>query len=426
MSVSTLSVFLDHTRVGHVTRADGPSRFRYDPEYLASEKFIPVSLSFRSTPAPQSQRVTQAWMQGILPANEQARATIARRAGARPTDLLGLLAEVGLDCPGAVRLCRPEDESALVERSDDLRPMSDDAIADRLAVMAEAGDTWIIPGDESWSLGGAQSKFTLTRRGDAWYRPLGGAASTHVVKEGAPGIRLQALNEHVCLSALRQIGMETVRSDYREFGGRPAILVERFDRLRGADGTLHRLHQEDLCQALARVSAYERRGGPTVQVISQLLRSQVGEESNQRFVEALIANYALGAPDGHARNYSILLLPGSRAVLAPLYDVASALPYRVTDQQGGRLVMREVAMNIGGERRFGFVQRPHWLKLFATCQVDPEWGFSRVAGIAEALPGAVSQALAEVSMPASDQLAERFLPALEHHCRLIGDKPSTA
>ncbi len=420
MSVSTLSVFLDHTRVGHVTRADGPSRFRYDPEYLASEKFIPVSLSFRSTPAPQSQRVTQAWMQGILPANEQARATIARRAGARPTDLLGLLAEVGLDCPGAVRLCRPEDESALVERSDDLRPMSDDAIADRLAVMAEAGDTWIIPGDESWSLGGAQSKFTLTRRGDAWYRPLGGAASTHVVKEGAPGVRLQALNEHVCLTALQRIGIEAVRSDYREFGGRPAILVERFDRSRGAAGAIHRIHQEDLCQALAQVSAYERRGGPTVRAISQLLRSHVGEESNHRFVEALIANYALGAPDGHARNYSILLLPRGQTVLAPLYDIASALPYRVADGRGERLVMREVAMNVGGERRFGHVQKRHWLKLFDVCAVDSAWGLSRILEIADSLPAAVSAALAEVGTPAADELAERFDSAIAHHCATLG------
>lgn len=220
--------------------------------------------------------------------------------------------------------------------------------------------------------------------------------------------------------------METVRSDYREFGGRPAILVERFDRLHGTDGTIRRLHQEDLCQGLAQVNAYERRGGPTVQLISQLLRSQVGEESNQRFVEALIANYALGAPDGHARNYSILLLPRGRSVLAPLYDVASALPYRVADQQGGRLVMREVAMNIGGERRFGFVQRSHWLNLFATCQVDRDWGLSRVVGIADALPAAVSGALAEVGTPAADQLAERFVPAIEHHCAVTGDQASTA
>lgn len=209
-------------------------------------------------------------------------------------------------------------------------------------------------------------------------------------------MRLQALNEHVCLTALRSLGLEVVGTEHREFGGRPAIVVERFDRLRAVDGTVRRLHQEDLCQALGLVSAYERRGGPTARDISDFLRGRIGAESNRRFVEALIANYALGAPDGHARNYSILLLPRGQAVLAPLYDVASALPYQVANQPPGPLLMREVAMSIGGERRFGHVQRSHWQKLFAACSVDQEWGMSRVIQIANDLPGAVSRALAVV------------------------------
>lgn len=240
-------MFLGSTLVGQVTRADGPTRFSYDPAYLESDQFVPVSLSFHPTDQPQSQRVTDAWLQGILPASEEARAVIAGRAGVRPTDLLGMLAEIGLDCPGAVRLVRPGEEPALTERNDALPEISDESIAERLAVMTAAGDTWVIAGDESWSLGGAQSKFTLTRRAGSWHRPLGGAASTHVVKQGAPGVRLHALNEHVCLTALREIGLRVVRSEYREFGGRPAIIVERFDRLQGVDGTVRRLHQEDLC-----------------------------------------------------------------------------------------------------------------------------------------------------------------------------------
>lgn len=36
---------------------------------------------------------------------------------------------------------------------------------------------------------------------------------------------------------------------------RPALLIERYDRIRAADGTLKRLHQEDFCQALGYPSA---------------------------------------------------------------------------------------------------------------------------------------------------------------------------
>lgn len=82
MSVSTLVVFLGSHRVGEVTRTDGPGRFRYDPAYLESDQFIPLSLSFQSTEEPQSQRVTQSWLQGILPAMTSR----AHRPTASPTN----------------------------------------------------------------------------------------------------------------------------------------------------------------------------------------------------------------------------------------------------------------------------------------------------------------------------------------------------
>ena len=36
--------------------------------------------------------------------------------------------------------------------------------------------------------------------------------------------------------------------------------------------------------------------------------------------------WLLGATDGHAKNFSIFLLPGGRFRLTPLYDVMSAQP----------------------------------------------------------------------------------------------------
>ncbi|OHV73011.1 hypothetical protein BCD48_33835 [Pseudofrankia sp. BMG5.36] len=37
-------------------------------------------------------------------------------------------------------------------------------------------------------------------------------------------------------------------------------------------------------------------------------------------------NYVTGAPDGHSKNVSLLLLPNEIKV-APLYDLATGLPY---------------------------------------------------------------------------------------------------
>jgi serine/threonine-protein kinase HipA len=44
------------------------------------------------------------------------------------------------------------------------------------------------------------------------------------------------------------------------------------------------------------------------------------------FLEAAIAFWLLGATDGHAKNFSVLSLPGGRYHIAPLYDVISAQP----------------------------------------------------------------------------------------------------
>ena len=46
----------------------------------------------------------------------------------------------------------------------------------------------------------------------------------------------------------------------------------------------------------------------------------------RRFADALAWNWIIGGTDAHAKNYS-LLLSGSDVRLAPLYDIASALPY---------------------------------------------------------------------------------------------------
>lgn len=45
-----------------------------------------------------------------------------------------------------------------------------------------------------------------------------------------------------------------------------------------------------------------------------------------RFVDALAFTWIIAGTDAHAKNYS-LLLAGPQVRLAPLYDVASALPY---------------------------------------------------------------------------------------------------
>jgi serine/threonine-protein kinase HipA len=75
---------------------------------------------------------------------------------------------------------------------------------------------------------------------------------------------------------------------------------------------------------------------------------------------ALAFNWIVAGSDAHAKNYSLLLGGAGRVRLAPLYDIASALPYGKLDLQ--RLAL---AMKIGGKYRVHRIGRNEWRKLSA-------------------------------------------------------------
>ena len=98
------------------------------------------------------------------------------------------------------------------------------------------------------------------------------------------------VNEHLSLQAANALGLIAARSEVLSFGRERAIVVERLDRTY-RDGRVERVHQVDMCQALAVMPQlkYHRDGGP----------GPVG---------------IIG-----------LLLLGQQARLTPLYDVASSV-----------------------------------------------------------------------------------------------------
>ena len=68
-------------------------------------------------------------------------------------------------------------------------------------------------------------------------------------------------------------------------------------------------------------------GGPGLGVLFNLLQQSVRSEGDLRTLMASqVLFWMLRAPDGHAKNFSIHLLPGGRYRMTPLYDVMSAYP----------------------------------------------------------------------------------------------------
>ena len=89
----------------------------------------------------------------------------------------------------------------------------------------------------------------------------------------------------------------------------------------------------------------------------------------------------IGGTDAHAKNFAVLI--ASRQVrLAPLYDIASVLPYprRIPLQKAN------LALRIGKEYRIRKIQRRHWEQLAKEMELGPD-GVERVREVVQAAPG---------------------------------------
>ncbi|MFC7375434.1 HipA domain-containing protein [Brachybacterium sp. GCM10030268] len=312
-----------------------------------------VSLAFAPSTKPVQRRKARAYIEGLLPDSEDARRAIATQFHVSANNPFALLSVIGRDCPGAIQFLSDEVMADL--GAGGLEPVSEQDIGQRIRALRENSDQPWLGGHEHWSLAGAQSKFTLRRKDERWFVAHGAEPTTHIVKPGVRGLNKQALIEHVSLRTFQILGMPTAPSQYMLFDGEPAIVVARFDRVPTPDGQLLRAHQEDLCQATSTLpgAKYNVTAKDVVELLT--LHGASGMDIIT-FVRSVLANWLIGAPDGHAKNYSVLLTPDDVA-LAPLYDVSTGLGYGAD--------WPKVAMGIGGEKEFSRIRRHHVEKFAA-------------------------------------------------------------
>ncbi|WP_454850582.1 type II toxin-antitoxin system HipA family toxin [Promicromonospora soli] len=410
MTDRSLAVHLYGQRIGTLVQTTGGGHFFTYTEAYVEGGGTPLSLAMPVAPSRYAKKWIDPFLEGLLPDNSEVRERWGQRFGVNGRNAFALLEHMGADCAGAVEF-HPDETG--VDRQAVLERVSEHDIAEHLAGLRSDDTAWAV-GGERWSLAGAQGKFTLAQGVDGgWYEATGAAPSTHIVKPGVSGYRDQALNEHVSLRAARILGMNAAATEFVTFEGQAALVVTRYDRRRGADGTITRVHQEDMCQALSVYPwrKYEASGGPTAARIAGLLWESGSEPSRDvpAFVRAVAFNYLMGAPDAHAKNYS-LLLAGSQVRLAPLYDVASAFPYDPTKADHE---LDLAAMGVGGEKRFGQVTGTHWDKLARQCRLPADQVREIVTTLATGIPGALEQAFEKHRTSA---LRDRMLTRIGEHC----------
>ncbi len=398
-SSDPLIVMLYGRRIGRLDREPGGgASFTYDPEHLARavRPQLSMRLPLRKATFPSAR--TLPFLEGLLPENREARRETARARGV-PDDPVSLLSVMGWDCPGAVQITPEDQVEQMLGREGGLEPVTNEEIGARIARLRDHSAGWTLP-EEHWSLAGQQEKFALARLSGAegstgWAEAFGSAPTTHIVKPGIGRLHHQALVEHATMRAAALLGVSVAESEYVDFAGEQAIVVKRFDRVQVTSGAVRRLHQEDLAQATGRLPEfkYEEYGGPTAADMARILRDHArapGPELS-KLADFVLINYAAAAPDGHAKNISIRILPDGDVRVAPLYDLASGLPYSKAD------VDRRLALSIGGERQVSRIHAGQWARAARQIGVLEDALRDRARQLLTSFPDAFHEALDEVA-----------------------------
>lgn len=330
-----LTVLMNNRLVGHLTKEmHGSITFSYDPFWLRWEHAMPISLSLPLREDPYKGAAVSSVFENLLPDSDTMRRHMAERLGADGIDAYSLLAKIGRDCVGALQFI-PEGVSIKPKHEIQGTVVDEDDIEKMLLNLGRFPLGLDLESDFRISLAGVQEKTALLFKDNQWIKPTGTTPTTHILKTqighlpGGIDLSNSIENEFYCLKILEAFNLPVNQAHIQTFGKTKALVIERFDRLWTDDGRLIRLPQEDFCQALSvpPTRKYQNQGGPGIHDIMRLLRgSDEALEDQQKFFKCQILFWLLGATDGHAKNFSIFLAPGSGYKLTPFYDVLTVQP----------------------------------------------------------------------------------------------------
>jgi serine/threonine-protein kinase HipA len=424
-----LDVFLNGRLVGRLRlQTSGAIDFRYAPDWLRWESAFPVSLSLplredRYVGAPMV-----AVFDNLLPDDNEIRKRLAARTRAEGTDAFSLLSAVGRDCVGALQFL-PEGETPSASAAIEGHALSDAEVAELLANLDQAPLGVTADGEFRISLAGAQEKTALLWWKDRWQLPRGATPTTHILKPAIgkrpDGIDLSRSveNQYLCMRLAAGAGLPTANVWIATFGGSKTLVVERFDRRWTKDGRLLRLPQEDGCQALGvpPTLKYESDGGPGIAQLLALLKASDDPAADQRlFLKAQVFFWLLGATDGHAKNFSVHLMPGGRFRLAPLYDIMSAQP--LVDAGQLRHNQFRLAMAAGKNRHYVVdeVLPRHFEQTARAAGVAKAVVDDVLADLAQAMPRALDEIVRALPEDFPARLLEQLAAGVHRRLRTIG------
>lgn len=427
MSQRTLAVLINGEWMGDLTDQNNLWGFQYAASWLSRRHPYPLSPSLPLGPEPlldgATVRPVQWFFDNLLP-EETLRTVIGREEGVPAEDAFGLLERLGAESAGALVL-QPHGAEDAVQGTQEL---SHEVLSARIRKLPVASLHRQAP--KRMSLAGAQHKmvvcFDPATGGLA--EPLKGSASTHILKPDstAVGYPRSVVNETFTMRLAAMLGVR-VPSVWRLYVPEPVYIIERFDRIRGADGRPLRVHAVDGSQALNE-SGHNKYASATFPALLRLVGLCLNRAvARLEIFRWILFNTLVGNSDCHLKNISFLIDSEGMRV-APFYDLLCTAVYHtpaLADEPSTRVWPAEtLAMPVAGAANFCEVTQE---KLVAT---GMELGLGKgtavretarmIARLPDAADGLIERMTAEYgAMPILAQIPPETRAAELHLLRAI-------
>ena len=366
--VRVLKILLGDVPVGHLTEfQDGKNLFAFDDRYIDLGPGRPtLSLSF-NTPKDEeaaernlreiysSRMKLPPFFSNLLPEG-MLREYIVKRLKIHHDHEFDLLMALGASLPGAVRAL-PADELP------------------QAAINYQPGTTHAAPNETpiKFSLGGSQLKFSMIERGGRF--TLADGNDEWIVKPPHPTHPNVPANEYTMMQLAAAVGVQTpevklVKLDDVNLAGLAglsipqwetwAYAVKRYDRTPD-----DRIHVEDFAQVF-NVYADQEYKATNYDTIGRLIFDLFPNRFDQlaEFIRRLVVNILIGNGDAHLKNWSVIYRDNVTPQLAPAYDLVSTTRYVQNDS---------LALNLGGEKRFGSIDESHFDRLARRMDAPPKF-----------------------------------------------------
>lgn len=393
--MTSLDVYLHQDRVGLLERQpQARLAFQYEAGWVEREG-EPVSLSLPVREAPFGDEECRPFFKGLLPEGEFLKA-IARIFHVSAENSFTVLEQIGGECAGAISLV-PHGGTPPFLADNEPRWLEDGELGE---LIEDLPNPSLVDSEQDGvgfrlSLAGTRDKLPVLWGEERIGITRGRPPSTHIIKKPAPELAAMVANEAYCLALAEVSGLTAAQALPLAEGSQEGLLVTRFDRREEPDGSVHRVHQEDLCQALGILpeQKYQAEGGPDPAAAARLIRERTSAPAVDllAFLDALLFNLLIGNTDAHGKNYSLLLEEDGGRRLAPLYDLLSARPYWPFE--------RKMAMKYGGEYRADRIRGRHLDRLADDLEIAPRTVRGRVVELGERVVAASAAARRRVPAP---------------------------